>query len=216
MTIVESVIQPFSYSGREYDSESGLYFYRARYLDPNTGRFLGKDPIGFSGQDQNLYRYVLNNPVNFTDPFGLFVFGVAESGTLAAGPGGDVAAGIVADFNGNVAGIVSGGISAGPQFAATASPSVIIAPFAENVSDLQGTTLDIQIRFVAQLTISIPVQVGPKDANGITPVNFTPKNTVFSLDAPGVTIGVGVGKSGTAILGKKNILEALGRGNGCP
>ena len=70
LAVAESVIQPFSYTGREYDGESGLYYYRARYFDANTGRFLSEDPIGFAGQDQNLYRYVLNNPINFNDSEG--------------------------------------------------------------------------------------------------------------------------------------------------
>jgi RHS repeat-associated protein len=66
--------QPFTFTGREYDPESGLYYYRARYYDPRAGRFLTKDPIGFLGGDVNLYRYVGNNPVNFTDPRGMAVF----------------------------------------------------------------------------------------------------------------------------------------------
>ena len=70
LAVAESVIQPFSYTGREYDSESGLYFYRARYLDAQTGRFLSEDPIGFNSRDQNLYRYVLNSPIILTDPTG--------------------------------------------------------------------------------------------------------------------------------------------------
>jgi RHS repeat-associated protein len=63
--------QPFAFTGRESDSESGLYFYRARYYDPKAGRFLTKDPIGFAGGDVNLFRMVQNNPVNYTDPSGL-------------------------------------------------------------------------------------------------------------------------------------------------
>ena len=70
LSVFESVIQPFSYTGREYDVESGLYYYRARYFDAQTGRFLSEDPIGFLGGDFNLYRYVLNNPINFNDPKG--------------------------------------------------------------------------------------------------------------------------------------------------
>lgn len=69
--VAESVIQPFSYTGREYDDESGLYFYRARYFDADTGRFLSEDPIRLNGGDQNFYRYVRNNPLNNNDPFGL-------------------------------------------------------------------------------------------------------------------------------------------------
>ncbi len=73
LSVVEGVIQPYSYTGREYDDESGLYFYRARYYDQSTGRFLSEDPIGLEARDQNLYRYVFNNPVNSVDPSGQFV-----------------------------------------------------------------------------------------------------------------------------------------------
>ncbi|MBK9112497.1 MAG: hypothetical protein IPM88_12680 [Nitrospira sp.] len=45
-------------TGREFDSESGLYYYRARYYDALMGRFLQKDPIGFGSGDSNFYRYV--------------------------------------------------------------------------------------------------------------------------------------------------------------
>ncbi len=66
----EGIANPFTYTGRELDAESGLYFYRARYYDPATGRFLSEDPIGFAGGDPNLYSYVFNNPINLTDPDG--------------------------------------------------------------------------------------------------------------------------------------------------
>jgi RHS repeat-associated protein len=62
---------PYTYTGREYDPETGLYYYRARYYDPATGRFLQQDPIGFASGDVNLYGYVGNNPINFIDPSGL-------------------------------------------------------------------------------------------------------------------------------------------------
>ena len=61
---------PYFFTGREYDTETGLYNLRARSYDPRIGRFLQRDPLG-DGPDVNLYRYVKNNPVNFTDPFGL-------------------------------------------------------------------------------------------------------------------------------------------------
>jgi len=65
-----SLTNPFQYTGREFDSETGLTFNRARYLDPGTGRFLSEDPIGFWG-GSNFYAYVRNNPTKFTDVFGL-------------------------------------------------------------------------------------------------------------------------------------------------
>jgi RHS repeat-associated protein len=61
-----------AFTGREWDSETGLYYYRARYYDPKLGRFISEDPIGFLG-GINFYSYALNDPVNLTDPFGLDV-----------------------------------------------------------------------------------------------------------------------------------------------
>ena len=61
---------PYAYTSRELDEETGDYYYRARYYNPSTGRFLSEDPIGFRGGDTNLYRYVKNNPIRYTDPSG--------------------------------------------------------------------------------------------------------------------------------------------------
>jgi RHS repeat-associated protein len=61
---------PYLFTAREFDSESGLYYYRARYYSAEIGRFLQEDPIGFMG-GENLYSYVDNRPVNNLDPFGL-------------------------------------------------------------------------------------------------------------------------------------------------
>nr|VFJ44556.1 MAG: RHS repeat-associated core domain-containing protein [Candidatus Kentron sp. FW] len=60
------------YTGREQDTGTGLYYYRARYYDPEVGRFLTEDPLGFKA-GVNFYRYVENNPVNFNDPSGMIV-----------------------------------------------------------------------------------------------------------------------------------------------
>jgi RHS repeat-associated protein len=61
-----------AFTGREWDPETGLYYYRARYYDPSIGRFLSEDPIGLEG-GVNYFRYVGNNPVTATDPDGLRV-----------------------------------------------------------------------------------------------------------------------------------------------
>ncbi|MEA3306710.1 MAG: RHS repeat-associated core domain-containing protein [Elusimicrobiota bacterium] len=66
-----SIGNPFLFTSREYESETGLYYYRARYYNPDIGRFLQEDPISFSGGNTNLYVYVSNNPINLRDPKGL-------------------------------------------------------------------------------------------------------------------------------------------------
>ena len=63
--------QPYGFTGREHDDETGLIYLRARQYDPRTGVFAQRDPIGFAGGDLNLYAYVWNDPVNWTDPSGL-------------------------------------------------------------------------------------------------------------------------------------------------
>ncbi|MBN1662328.1 MAG: C40 family peptidase [Deltaproteobacteria bacterium] len=71
ITLQGNISQPYAFTGREWHTETGMYFYRARYYDPQVGRFVTKDPIGFAGGDVNLYGYVLNNPVMLIDPSGL-------------------------------------------------------------------------------------------------------------------------------------------------
>ncbi|MBU1016528.1 hypothetical protein KJ657_05585, partial [Patescibacteria group bacterium] len=78
---------PHKFTGKELDSETGLYYYGARYYDPVTGRFITIDPMllvldkmsqaqrnAFLSNPQNLnmYSYVQNNPVRYTDPTGMY------------------------------------------------------------------------------------------------------------------------------------------------
>ncbi len=72
----EAISNPFKYVGRfgVMDEGNGLLYMRARFYDPEVGRFISKDPIGFAGGDLNLYAYVFNNPVNEIDPLGLYSF----------------------------------------------------------------------------------------------------------------------------------------------
>ena len=61
---------PYMFTGRRFDPETGLYYYRMRYYSPDLGRFLQPDPIGYA-DGMNIYAYVHNNPLNFIDPWGL-------------------------------------------------------------------------------------------------------------------------------------------------
>ena len=65
-----SVTNRFQYTAREFDSESGLYYYRARYYDPAASRFLSEDPLGFGANGVNFYEYAYNDPVRFVDSYG--------------------------------------------------------------------------------------------------------------------------------------------------
>jgi RHS repeat-associated protein len=101
----------YQFTGREYDPFSGLQFSRARFYDPNLGRFISEDPIGFGGGDVNLFGYVRNNPQNWRDPLGLCPFcywgdnpydiipeagwtGIGYAGTFSAGFGDTVSFGV--------------------------------------------------------------------------------------------------------------------------
>ena len=89
ISIENAIINPFTYTGRELDTETGLYYHRARYYDSSIGRFISEDPIRFDGDGPNLYGYTSNDPINFIDPLGLVktkVFGqtieIGISGTF--------------------------------------------------------------------------------------------------------------------------------------
>lgn len=67
---------PYGFAGRRYDPETSLYYNRARYYDPEVGRFLSQDPLMFI-DGPNLYAYCNNDPVNYIDPWG--TWGLWES-----------------------------------------------------------------------------------------------------------------------------------------
>lgn len=95
--------QPFGFAGGIYDPQTGLLRLGARDYDPSTGRFISKDPIGFSAADTNLFAYVSGDPVNYTDVTGLTKGGkqnksVTHRGVeLTANSGAKVIAEAVAD-----------------------------------------------------------------------------------------------------------------------
>lgn len=79
---IGAINNPYTFTGREFDSETGLYYYRARYYDSSIGRFIQEDPLGLLAGDINFYAYVANQPLDFTDPLGL------KGGTVGGCPPG--------------------------------------------------------------------------------------------------------------------------------
>ena len=129
----------FAFTGREWDPETGLYYYRARYYDPRAGRFISEDPIGFDA-GPNFYSYVGGNPTRFTDPLGLEIFpnGVPQmeirdgKGTLrilAAATGVGLAGGPAV-----VAGVIAGGVNALSQLVFLDPEDVSLEEIADTAS----------------------------------------------------------------------------------
>lgn len=87
------------WQGREYSWATGLYYFRARWYDPVTGRWLSKDPIGISG-GLNQYVGCANNPVNNRDPLGLDVIYLVDDTIAALAYQGHAAALVGSDRSG--------------------------------------------------------------------------------------------------------------------
>ncbi len=69
MSITGSTTNSYGYTGRESDG-LGIDYYRARYYNPQTGRFISEDPMGFRA-GPNFYAYAGDDPIDFIDPFGM-------------------------------------------------------------------------------------------------------------------------------------------------
>lgn len=80
-----TLVNPFQYTAREFDSETGLRFHRARYYDASSGRFISEDPARFSSRQVNFYSYVGNSPIINFDPTGLALCQFFINRTTGAG-----------------------------------------------------------------------------------------------------------------------------------
>jgi len=92
------VEEPTRLPGQYEDAATGLHYNYWRDYDPRLGRYLQPDPIGLAGGDVNLYAYVRNDPLNWSDPTGLD-FVLAGFGYSAVAPGGhEQSVGVAYDF----------------------------------------------------------------------------------------------------------------------
>jgi RHS repeat-associated protein len=171
----------FGYTGQRIDPETnGLYYYRARHYSPAWGRFLQTDPIGYGG-GANLYAYVGNDPLNGTDPLGLYTFqiGLAGSGNIL-GFAVPVGLGIAMDTSGHIGfyRYAGGGVQLGADVEAGVSIQVSNA---KTISDLTGGFLNASAHGGVGLGGSVDYFRGPS-ANG-------------QVSGVGVTAGAALGAS---------------------
>jgi RHS repeat-associated protein len=141
----------FRYTAREFDSETDLYYYRARYFAPGVGRFLSEDPIKAG---INWYGYVDNNAINSSDPAGLFPVWdhrrITRQAALNAGysrPDADVLADLVAGVD-------------------TLPGSQEVYAEAANLHAMSGTKSDGRYQKCSEAYAGSQAQVGRYLANG--------------------------------------------------
>lgn len=128
-----------------YNADTKLVRFGARDYDPETGRFTSKDPILFNGGSPNLYSYTMNDPVNFTDPNGLWavVIGGGFSGVFGGGMEGS---GGIYFGSGSGGGLDFGFFgSGGTGFGANVGVDVFGGYFPGDTSTISGPTTNYNI-----------------------------------------------------------------------
>ena len=174
------------FTGRELDRSTGLYYYRARYYDPEIGRFLSEDPLGFEA-GVNFYAYVGNNPVNANDPSGLCPAGGLICAGLVIGAGGVIGIGVPAIIS-NVIDFVTG---ASPE--QTAAHNAAFVDAAQIVGGIALAPIVLGTGIVAaeiatNFVLANPI-VSTEIAGGIVGTLMAPDAFEPTLSVPGATAG---------------------------
>ena len=146
---------PFRFTSKEYDEETGLYYYGARYYEPRLSRWMSADPAGwelinpnrrghFVIEAANWYAYAGNNPVKYVDPTGMWDIAILIEGEVAASGGGDLSGGIVFDIDDpDESGFIgSGGVAIGLAYGI----AVGIAGFIREAEG-RGASIDFNVGF---------------------------------------------------------------------
>lgn len=190
----------FRYTAREFDTETKLYYYRARYFDPASGRFVSEDPARFRS-GPNLYAYTHNRSTTMRDPSGRFAWGggATGSGAFSAfwfGAGVQGSFYIVGDTLGNWGVLDCSGAGLGAIGGAGGSISLqgsnLVCPNCRSICDMQGT--------FGAFTAFAGVGV-----TGAVSGSVSLSNTSMSIDASGGG-GVGAGAGAVGIWGSCTLI----------
>ena len=111
---------PYKFNGKEFDEETGLYYYGARYMNPVASIWYGVDPLAEKYPNMGAYTYCLGNPVKLVDPDGQAVETVWDAANVAIG----VASFIGNVSTGNIGAAIVDGIGVAVDATATAVPFV--------------------------------------------------------------------------------------------
>ena len=154
---------PFRFTSKEWDSETGLYSFPARYYEPKFSRWMSADPAGFELmspmekddkgklkprqgysmiESTNWYVYTANNPAKYVDPTGLFVVMLGVTMTASSVLSTTAEGGIAVSRSGNgdfqVGTYQTTGTGILSGYGVSGTVSLTVAPIAQELSDVSG------------------------------------------------------------------------------